>query len=111
MGGKLGTKEESEKIIELYNQGLTNMQIAKLMLRSEYFVRTRVEAYKLNKEIYCPGLPNEEELTNQIIELYKEGYSIRKISDLVCKSFSYVYSRINKYREDNFVTYDRNWGE
>lgn len=111
MGGRLGTKEESEKVIELYNQGLTNTQIAKLLFRSEYFVRTRIEAYKLNNEIYCPGLPNEKELTNQIIELYKEGYSIRKISDLVCKSFTYVYSRINKYREKNYVTYDSTWGE
>lgn len=111
MGGKLGTKEESKKVIELYNQGLTNMQIATLLFRSECFVRTRVEAYKLNNEVYCPGLPNEKEMSEQIIKMYKDGYSIRKISDLVCKSYTYVYTRVNKYRESNYATYDSSWGE
>lgn len=111
MGGKLGTKQETKKVIELYNQGFTNVQIAKMLYRSECFVRTRVEAYQLNNEVYIPGLPNEEELANQIIEMYKDGYSIRKISDLICKSYTYVYSRVNKYRESNYVTYDSNWGE
>lgn len=108
MGGKLGTKEESENIIALYEKGLSNLQISKEIRRSEYFVRTRVEKYQKYNEAYVPTLPNDKELTKQIIKFYKEGLSPLKISYKIGKSRSYVINRINKYKDSLFM---KNWGE
>lgn len=108
MGGKLGTKEETEKVIELYEKGLSNLQICKKIGRSEYFVRTRIERYQKYCEAYVPTLPNEDELVEQIIKMYKEGISTRKISYAIGKSETYVIKRINKYKDDFYIN---NWGK
>lgn len=108
MGGKLGTKEESEKIIELYKNGLSNKQISKSIGRSEYFVRTRIEKYQKNNEIYVPELLNEEELLEKIINMHKKGLSPREIAHEIGKSYEYVCNRVNKYKDKFYID---NWGE
>lgn len=102
MGGKLGTKEESEKVIELYEKGLSNIQISNQIGRSEYFVRTRVERYQKYCEAYVPTLPNEDELVEQIIKMHKEGLSPRKIAYKIDKSYDYVRNRIKRYKDNIF---------
>ena len=47
--GKLGTKEENEKVIEMYKNGYTTRAIAKELNRSYCFVYTRIENYRLDK--------------------------------------------------------------
>lgn len=108
MGGKLGTKEESEKVIELYEKGLSNNQISKRIGRSEFFVRSRIEKYQKYNEAYVPALPNEDELVEQIIKMHKNGLSPREIARKIGKSYEYVVNRINKYKDSLFM---KNWGE
>lgn len=103
MGGKLGTKEEGEKVIKLYKEGLSNTEIKRMLNRSEYFIRTRIEKYLNNNEIYVPGPMNDEELTRQIIEMHKEGISVRAISKIIEKSDTYVENRINRYKDNLYI--------
>ena len=51
--GKPGTKEETKKVIELYEKGYTTREIAKMIDRSYCFVYTRIDKYRINK---CRGL-------------------------------------------------------
>ena len=47
--GKPGTKEENEKVIEMYENGDTIRKIARELNRSYCFVYTRIENYRLDK--------------------------------------------------------------
>lgn len=47
--GKPGTKEENDKVIEMYEKGYAVRAIAKEINRSYCFVYTRIENYRLDK--------------------------------------------------------------
>ena len=51
--GRTWTKEETKKVIELYEKGYTTREIAKMIDRSYCFVYTRIDKYRINK---CRGL-------------------------------------------------------
>ena len=51
--GRTWTKEETKKVIELYEKGYTTREIAKMIDRSYCFVYTRIDKYRIDK---CRGL-------------------------------------------------------
>lgn len=94
----LGTRYETEKVIELYKQGLNNKEIAIKLGRSENFVRTRILYYFKTGELYLPK-EKEEKDTQKIIDMYKDGYKIKTIMAQTGRGYTFIHKRILDYKD------------
>lgn len=94
----LGTRYETEKVIELYKQGLNNKEIAIELGRSENFVRTRILYYFKTGELYLPK-EKEEQDTQKIIDMYRDGYKIKTIMAQTGRGYTFIRKRILDYKD------------
>lgn len=91
-----GTREESEKIIDLHKQGYSLRKISLLTGRSTRFIRDRIKKYKLTGEIYVP-YADSRVLEKEIISLYQQGMNANKIHNKINKSYFFVHKVIDEY--------------
>lgn len=91
-------KERREKIIELYNQGKTVLEMTEILGRSQTTIRSDIRTLKATGKIKAGKNKKEEKLTQRrerIIEIYNQGKSIKEISDMFGVSTSTTYRDIN----------------
>ena len=93
---------DNAQLKELFRQGKTYREIAESFNCSESFILRKINILKqsgeINKEILAEREKNKKQsinnLTIQIIELYKKGYSQRKIESILHCSRTFISHKI-----------------
>ena len=93
---------DNAQLKELFRQGKTYREIAEAFNCSESFILRKINILKqsgeINKEILAEREKNKKQsinnLTIQIIELYKKGYSQRKIESILHCSRTFISHKI-----------------
>lgn len=96
------TKEQIDKIFELYEQGYNINQISQIVGCDYTTVMNRIE--RGNKDVgQKQGSPITEEEVKQMIELRKQGLSYREIERQFKRHHTNIKNRIKKYIEENHL--------
>lgn len=96
------TKEQIDKIFELYGQGYNINQISQIVGCDHTTVMNRIE--RGNKDVGPKqgSLITEEEV-KQMIELRKQGLSYREIERQFKRQHTNIKNRIKKYIEEKYL--------
>lgn len=91
--------ELDKQIIELSNQGYSNVEMSKVLGRNPATISNRIKKFTQNGIEYLRYVEKIEMQNNQILELRKQGLKLPEISEKLNMSISTISYRIKSMRD------------